>query len=308
MINLTENINNIFRQNIQLLGGLDKAVHYFREQQYDKALGLVANSIDRVKNVIEAIISDREYFNLVDTGSMLVMLNGILDAKKNKDYILLTDLLELQLINFLIGVQEMIISKEEILFNEDNYRENIRLLLENGEGFPEQLTEPIDTEKLLGSGYRIEFTSCGQMTLAAENDGYQFYFHTNSRVQEEAFLLARHWYKEDKKRYIVYGFGLGYHVKELLAAAEDAEIEVYEADRHVIQLACAFTEMNELLQNNRLRLIYDPELKLLKERITDLKPEEVFQVHYPSYNNIRSREGKEILNEVLPWTKVIEEY
>ena len=308
MISLTESIKNIFRQDIQLLGDLDKAVHYFREQQYDKALGLVANSIDQVKNVIEAIISDREYFNLVDTESMLVMLNGILEAKKNKDFILLADLLELQLINFLIGVQELIISKEEILFNEENYKENISLLLEHGEGFPMQFTEPIDTEKLLESGYRIEFTSCGQMTLAAENDGYRFYFHTNSRIQEEAFLLAKHWYREDKLRYIIYGFGLGYHVKELLAAAKAAEVEVYEADRNVIQLACAFTEMKELLLSKRLRLIYDPELKLLKDRISALKSEEVFQVHYPSYINVRSREGKEVLHGALPWTKAIEEY
>lgn len=307
-MNVTDSIRNIFEQDIQLLGELDKAVHYFREQQYDVALCLVANSIDRVKSVIEAIISDGEYFNLVDTESMLVMLNGILNAKKNKDFILLADLLELQLVNFLVGVQELIISKEEILFNEDNYRENIRLLQERQEGFPEQLTEQIDTEKLLESGYRIEFTSCGQMTLAAENEGFQFYFHTNSRIQEEAFLLARHWYQADKRRYILYGFGMGYHVKALQAAADQADIEVYEADRNVLQLACAFADIKELLQNERIKLIYDPELKLLKERISRLKPEEVFLVHYPSYINIRSGEGKEILHGALPWIKAIEEY
>jgi hypothetical protein len=290
------------------LGALDKAVHYFREQRYDKALSLVANSVGQVKLVIEAIISDREYFNLVDTESMLVMLTGILDAKKNRDFILLADLLELQLVNFLIGVQELIISKEEILFDEDHYKENISLLLERGTGFLERLPEPIDTEKLLESGYRVEFTSCGEMTLAAENGGSKFYFHTNSRIREEAFLLASHWHQEDKTRYILYGFGLGYHVKELQAAAEEAEIEVYEADGNVLQLACAFTDVKELLLNKSIKLIYDPEFALLKERIADLKPEEVFLVHYPSYRNIRSSEGKATLDEAFSWIKAIEEY
>jgi hypothetical protein len=293
---------------MKLIGDMDKAVHYFRIQQYDKALGIVADSIDQVKLTIEAIISDREYFNLVATDSMLEMLSGILEAKKNGDFILLADLLELQLVNFLIGVQELIISKEEILFNEENYRENVKLLSEQGTGIPEEFMETIDPSGLLESGYRIEFTSCGRMTLAAENEGSKFYYHTNCKVLEEAFLLAGHWYRENVKKYIIYGLGLGYHLKELQDLAGDALIEVYEADRNVIQLACAFADMKELLHNQKLKLIYDPDFTLLGERIGALGPEEAFYIHYPSYKNTRDSKGKEILNKVHPWLKTAEEY
>lgn len=303
---MTENIRSIFEHNMMLLGDMDKSVYYFREQQYDKALSFVANSIDQIKFIIEAIITDREYFNLVDTESMIEMLTGILEAKKNKDFVLLADLLELQLINFLIGVQELIISKEEITFNEENYKENIKLLFELGVGLPEQTKEPINPVKLLESGYRVEFTSGGQMTLAAENDGAKFYFHTNSRIQSEAFLLARHWYQRDVKKYILYGFGMGYHIKELQAMTIEAEIEIYEADRNVLQLACAFTDVKELLLNRQIKLIFDPTLELLKQRVASLEPEEVFLVHYPSYKNIRSSEAKEILEVALPWSKTID--
>jgi hypothetical protein len=286
---------------------MDKAVYYFREQQYATALNIVANSIDQIKFVIEAIITDRDYFNLVDTESMLVMLTGILEAKKKKDFILLADYLELQLISFIIGVQELIISKEEIIFNEDNYKENIQLLLENGVGFPEELKQPINTTKLLEDGYRVEFTSSGRMTLAAENEGAKFYFHTNNRIKAEAFLLARHWYEKDVKRYVIYGFGMGYHIDELQAIATEAEIEIYEADHHVMQLACAFTQIKELLINKRIKLIYDPTFGKLKKKIASLGDEEVFLVHYPSFKNVRSLEGKEILETSLPWSKTIEE-
>lgn len=303
---MTENIRNIFDQNIRLLGEMDKSVLYFREQQYDKALGLIADSIDQIKFIIEAIISDRDYFNLVDTESMLEMLTGILEAKKNRDFILLADLLDLQLINFLISVQELIISKEEITFNEDNYKENIALLLESGTGFPEQMKEPINTSKLLESGYRIEFTSCGEMTLAAENEGAKFYFHTNNKIRTEAFLLARHWYQEGKTRYIIYGLGMGYHIKELLSLTK-SEVEIYEADLNVIQLACAFTDMKDFLLNNQVKMIYDPKLELLKERIKELDKQETFLVHYPSYKNVKDNEAKEILYRAFPWSKAIEE-
>jgi hypothetical protein len=302
---LTENVRSIFQTNIHLLGEIDKSVYYFREQQYGKALSFVVNSIDQINMALESIIKNREYFNLVDTKSMLKMLTGILAAQKNKDYILLADLLELQLVNFLIGVQELIISKEEIIFDEDSYKESIALLLEREAGFPEEVKEPIDTALLLANGYRVEFTSCGLMTLAAENEGTEFYFHTNSKVLSEAFLLARRWYREEIKRYIIFGFGMGYYIKELHRLAPEAELVIYETDCNVVQLACAFTDVRELLQSNRIKLIFDPELNLFLDRIAELSTEETFHINYPSYMNIRSKEGKKLLETKLSWSEVI---
>jgi Uncharacterized protein conserved in bacteria len=302
---LTESINTIFDHNIKLLGDIDRAIYYFREQQYDKALTIVANSIDEIKFVIETIISNQEYFNLVATESLLEMLTGILNAKKNKDFILLADLLQLQLINFLVGVQELIISKEEMVFDEKNYKENIDLLVSQGIGFQEEFKATINTSELLEKGYRVEFTSCGQMTLAAMNEGAMFYFHTNNMIRSEAFTLAKHWYRKDKNKYIIFGLGMGYHVSELLEMADDIEIEVYETDENVLKLACAFADIKQLLRNPRLKLVYDPELSRLKQRISDVKEEE-FVIHYPSYKNIRSSENKQLIHAQLSWIETIE--
>jgi hypothetical protein len=302
---LTQNIQSIFEHNIKLLGDMDKAVYYFREQQYDIALGLIANSIDEIKLSMEAIIMEREYFHLVKMESMLEMLNGILAAKKNKDFILLADLLELQLINFLIGVQELIMRKEEILFDEEKYQENIKALIENSVDLSEDLLKPINTAKLLESGYSIEFTYCGHMTLAAENEGMRFYFHTNSKTQTEAFLLARHWYREDKRRYLIYGFGMGYHIAELSVLAPHADIIIYEADINVIQLACAFTNVRKLLAGGKIKLVYDPEFILLKNKLTMRREDEQFCIHYPSFMNIHNQAGKEVIENELPWINLI---
>lgn len=303
---MTENIRNIFEHNIKLIGDIDKSVFYFRQQECDKALSYMVYSMDDIKFVIEEVISDQEYFHLVDKESMLEMLTGMIEAKKNQDFVLLADLLELQLINFLIGIQELIISKEEILFDEENYKDNIRLLLEKGEGFTDEIREPINTVRLLESGYRVEFTSCGRMTLAAENQGSKFYFHSNSRVQAEAFHLARNWYQKDVKRYILYGFGMGYHIRELLEAAPDAELEVYEADRNVIQLACAFADVKDILLNRRMKLVFDPNLVRLTMRLSARMKEEAYIVHYPSCKNYRDDSKKAVLKTALPWTRKIE--
>ena len=303
---MKESIGDIFKHNITLLAKMDKAVYYFREQECDKALELIANSIDEVRVSIESIISDQEYFNVVKTESMLEMLTGILEAKRNGDYVLLADLLELQLINFLIGVQELIISKEEIEFNEENYNHNTELLQEHSEGFDAMLREPINTVKLLTSGYRVEFTSCGLMTLVAENQGERFYFHTNTKIQTEAFLLARHWYQNERTHYNIYGFGMGYHLQELLDLQPQAEITVYESDAHVIQLACAFTDLDKVFSSKRVKVIYDPEFERIKELLATLEEADQLLVHYPSYKNIRTNTGRELLAPSLPWLMTIE--
>ena len=160
---------------------------------------------------------------------------------------------------------------------------------------------------LLKSGYRIEFTSCGHMTLATENEGNHFYFHTNNRVRAEAFSLARSWHRNEAKNYIIYGFGMGYHLDELLSISEDIVIDVYEADLHVIQLACAFANVKTLLESRRLQITYDPNFTGLKERISLMQPDERFYIHYPSYKNIRNEEGRRLLNKVFPWSKVLED-
>ena len=303
---MIQSIRDIFELNTRLLGEMDKAVCYFREQQCDKALEHIANSIDEVRLSIEGIISNREYFNVVNTESMLEMLTGILAAKKNKDYILLADLLELQLINFLIGVQELIISKEEIEFDERNYLDNINHLLAHSEGLEARLKEPINTTQLLESGYRIEFTSCGLMTLAAESDGLEYYFHTNNKIQTEAFQLARHWYQEDKSEYIIYGYGLGYHIRELLAMAPEAKVTIYEGDTNVLQLACAFTDMKQVFSSPRVKLVFDPELISLQKQLSKMEDTQVLRVHYPSYKNIRKAERRELLTSEFPWLEAIE--
>lgn len=303
---MTENIRNIFDQNIRLLKSLDQAIYQFRTGRYDRAVGIVADSVGQMKVALESIIKDREYFNLVSTDTVLEMLTGILNAQKKRDYILLADLLELQLVSFLCGVQELIISKEEIEFDEAKYQENIQLLRERETGFSIQELDTINPGQLLKEGYRVEFTSTGRMTLAAENNDSEFYFHTNSRVYYEASQLAGYWCKEGITGYVIYGFGLGYHVEELMEIAPDAVIEVYESDLNVVKLACAFHNVKDLLCSDRLKLIYDPEFMLLAERMQQLSKEESFVIHYPSYQNIRTKAGREMVESLIMRSKTVE--
>jgi hypothetical protein len=296
----------IFRKNTELIGIIDKMTFYLREQQFDKAFVYIAETIDYITYLVEAIVTDREYFENVSTQALLEMVNHIIEAKKNKDYVLLADLYEMKLINFLNSIQSFIMKEEVFTYNEESYKDNIIHLAKSNPSLFDSLMEELNPESLLARGYRVELTSCGLMTLAAENRGDSFYFHTNNRVIFESFLLANHWFKEGIQCYIIYGFGFGYHIAELRKLAKSAKIEIYESDSNILQLACAFTDMSSLLDDPDIRIIYDPEYYNLKERLHNLNERDAFEIHYPSYKNVKNRKIIEMLESYLPWSKMLE--
>lgn len=302
----SDNSKLIFQKNTELLGLLDKVIHYVREQNYDKALAIVADTIDKITFIVEAIIEDRQYFKLVSTESLLEMVTGIINAKKNKDYILLADLYEMKLLDFLNSIQAIIINQEELIYNEEKYEKTIRLLSRENPNLYNSLMEAMNPDDLLAMGYRVEFSSCGLMTLGAENKGDSFYFHTNNRIINEAFLLANSWFKEDVNNYVIYGFGFGYHITELTKLARTAKIEIFESDCNVLQLACAFTDMEQILNNPNVTIIYDPEFNRLQVRLMSLTKEDAFEIHYPSYKNIKNEKAKNMLEAYLPWARMLE--
>lgn len=299
-------IKTIFQKNTELIGLADKVIHFFREQQYDKALTLVAETIDDITYIVETIMKNQEYFSIVSAEALLEMITGIITAKKNKDFVLLADLYEMQLLNFLSAIQKFIINKEGFDYHEGVYKENIILWTTRNPYLGDLLKTELDPAALMSKGYRVEITSCGLMTLGAEKDGEKYYLHTNNRVTYEAFLQANHWYKETTENYIIYGFGFGYHIAELRKLAKLSKIEVYESDINILQLACIFTDLKPLLTDVNITIHYDPDYQLINERLRYINSKDEFKIHYPSLNNVKDRNAKEMLEKYVPWSKILE--
>lgn len=323
---MRENIRTIFEQNTELIRRTEIALQYYREQQYDKALGLTAQAIDQLRAISEAIFSDREYFAAVSDASVAEMLNGLLQTKKKKDYVLLADLFEMQLLTFLYGIQELILNKEDYMEYDDNayakrtglMKEKLAESIRSGEPDTDQakrrmmnvdalLTAPIDPEKLLDEGYRVEFTSSGRMTVAVrDREGRDLYLHSNGNVSKEAFLLAKHWTEKPADTYIIYGLGMGYHIEELLHLSPDSKIEIYETDMNILKLSCAFSKIETLLQDVEVQLIYDPDGTLIRKRLKERRRNEAVYVHYPSLRNVKDETLRDALSGYISWVKLIE--
>lgn len=304
---MNDKIKSVFNSNIELLDHIDKAIYCFHIQNFDTALREVKNIINQFSTCIESVFSNFAYFGneFVNEETIMRTLESLLEAQENKDYVLLADLFEVQLSPLLINLQETIISKEEFEFDTDSYNANIQAIIQKdskmGPGLA-SLPNPFD---LLSRGYIAEYTPYGPITLAIEQSGKKYYVHSNNNILTEALMLAHCWYSEDKSKYIVYGLGLGYHIRKLLEEDSSITVEVYESDINIIQLACAFTDIKRIILNDNLKLYYDPDFHKLSERIRIMDKETEFVIHYPSLRNVANKEMKEKLeNYFLQYSSV----
>ncbi|MCR5828742.1 MAG: hypothetical protein K6F93_00115 [Lachnospiraceae bacterium] len=168
---------------------------------YDRALEMISLTGDGISGLCKAVIGDRDYFSDFPTEAIEDMLGKLLDAKKSRDYTLLADLYEMQLVPFICSVQELIVKREDLLvFDAETYAKNIKTMRakldvsmlrydsdvkdlakpgtkafavheDERERFRVNrnalLEEAMAPEQLLSLGYTVEFTSSGMMTLKA---------------------------------------------------------------------------------------------------------------------------------------------
>ncbi len=295
---MSTDIKNIFENNKKLLLVMDKVVHYFRTQNYDKALRSTTYVIDTMNSYLESLIVHADYFNqeqiMIDPQGFMNMLSGILDAQQQRDYVLLADLYEIQLLPFFNGLQEYIIGHEEFDFSFEHYQSSLEQIKRHHSSLDVMAKKTSFPEN---GDIAAEFTSSGFVTLAADEQGKKYYLHSNRTPSSEAFHLASSWYKEGKETYIVYGLGLAYHIQELAELDEGIKIEVYEGKADIIHMACAYSDLRYILQNPAVTLIYDPDYSMLMKRIANLSREEEFVIHYPSLRLVTDRTARERLED-----------
>ncbi|QHQ60702.1 DUF115 domain-containing protein [Anaerocolumna sedimenticola] len=293
-------VKNVYDQNIQLLNNINKLIYHFHSQNYDYALRLTSDIINLFTQHLKVLKEYQSYFNqeilIYDMQSTMEIFEGILNAQENKDYILLADLYELQIIPLLTKLQEILISKEGFSLLEGNYQAMLEIIEKNYSNITTELKK-MPEPSTYDNRYQIEFTSVGLMTLAIiDENSNKYYFHSNNNPSSEAMTLAHSWYKEDKTEYVIYGLGLGYHIFELFNLDRSITIEIYESDLRIIQLMCAYSNIAGVFKFNNIKLVYDPEFKQLIDKLSNLTEDSEFVIHYPSLRSIQNTVIREKLD------------
>lgn len=200
-----------------VLGQVVRICYYVKKQQYYRSSRIEVNLWTMLNKLAEDLTIYLDMINgeepVLDMAGLLMVFQEIQEAREREDYVLLSDLYQLQLMPMLISVQERLVSALGIQVDESLLRKNIiccrekypqlmysllpesviREGVEKNAFTDEAVGEVVAlVEKCFQRGYSVEPTSCGMMTMAVEH-GKKFYVHSNGQIVEEALLQAEEW-------------------------------------------------------------------------------------------------------------------
>lgn len=299
---LKMNILDLLKLNRKILYTLNEVVDSTRVQNFDIAprrLNEASFDITRFVeniNLLFEIISVEEY-----QGRIIECLTGIVEAQTNNDFILVADLVELQLIPCLLELQSVMVGFDEIYCFDIYWDANLEVM--RGCKKYIELAELLENnkQKWLSNGdtkFQLEPTSYGEFTLKInDNNGTSYYLHSNTSAYLEACKLANRHYDVCENIYTVYGFGLGYLPISFNEVAPESQINVYEPNLDIIMYACMSNDLTALLSNEKVSLVYDPEYRELSKQFDG--DYGVFVMHYPSLRLIKEDGIREKFNQLF---------
>lgn len=270
------------------------AINVLHCQNYYSGMQCLQNIRMELEQYLGGIMRESEFLE-DDTQSLLVQsLQAIMQAQENEDYVLLADVIEIQLLADLNIIQNKM--RESLSAFEDEseiWNKNNKLITKD--------TRLIDTVKriseeckcksgLLEREIWTEQTNSGAKTLAAKDEKGVVYFHSNIDPYYEAWQFANWYYRPEKKEYVIYGLGLGYHIEALMNLDESIHVRVFEQDINVLYYFLRSRIQNKILTNPHIEITYDPELKKFADALNE---NAVVVMHHPSLRHIKQKNVRE---------------
>lgn len=295
----------MYNRNVQLQRIIYIIINACQVQNYDRVLRYFTIFTKNFMEILESVLADLAYYNqeieLVNVEGVTASLQSILAAQESKDYILLADLLELQMIPFLQSLQEAIRTYDGVGTEDEIWNRNMVALEKGNPELWNQLrAHHTSYEKGQQNGtwagvHHLEFTNCGAFTMAGQDEKGMYYYHSNSNPHKEAIAFADYYYYVGQDAYVFWGLGLGYHIHAFFAKDDGVNITVFENDIDVIYHACMVMDFSVFLERGNLQIVYDPTFQKVIRQLDESTKS--FIIHSPSLRHIsdaRIREQMEM--------------
>lgn len=137
---------------------------------------------------------------------------------------------------------------------------------------------------------KIKEDKNGQLTLEITNNNKSFYLHSKYDVYKDAKRFASKFEKKSKDINILYGFGLGYHIKEILKVLKpNQKLFVLDLRKDIFELAKEKIDIKDILDDKRVELVIEDDYRILAKKISkyNISDNGVFFSYEPSINAIR---------------------
>ena len=219
-----------------------------------------------------------------DAEYVLSVLTEIENAQVSGDTILMGDLYELQMLPILCDVQAVISNMGIELAKEQWFEQNMEVLQKRDEELWKLLMEFRKNEENYAEDESniqcmVEPTGVGAFTMALQMGNRRWYLHSNKDPVAEAKAFAKRMYSVEKEKYLLFGWGMGYHVRELWKLYTDMDLVVVEPNLSVLYYSLSngdwtdilshvkiITEYEKMpLKEGRELILYRPELATIQE-------------------------------------------
>lgn len=292
---------NIYQNSTRIQYLVHRIVASCRVQNYDVVVRTFTAMTELLMPLLDAVFSDITYYNqemdVVNPEGVSASLQDILMAQENRDYVLLGDLLELQLVPFLQSLQEVIRAYDGVGVDPVIWESNMKVLKEkDGVLWKQLMAYHEEYEKKNSEGtweglHHLESTNSGAFTMAGMDAQGMYYYHSNVNPEKEAVDFANYYYDICSDRYVIWGLGLGYHVRELYRLDTGISMQVFESDMDVIYHCLMAVDLSGVMTNGRLELVYDPDFTKIISALENIT--ENFVIHYPSLRHITNEKIRE---------------
>lgn len=299
-LKITENYNSLFLNNIDFIASSIELINLCCVQNYDEVNKIASDLYIDFLKITELLLENENFFNgervIVDSQFISIMLSNIEQCCDDKNYVLLSDLFQLQVIPLIKDIQIIIREYIDIYSTFGYFKRNINLLKSSNTA----LATIIDQHVFDANNYVLEYSDVGYLTLRINKDS-SYYFCGVQNPQADAIAFANRYYEPSIKHYIVYGFGMGYHLLELWKlCGNESQIDVYDSDISILKVAFQYVNLNEILKFNSVNIYYDSNYEKLSKAIENLNVDEGrFLMHFPSVQNIRQLTIKKWMEDLF---------
>lgn len=275
----------------EMIHFVTEVVYYYRKQNFAKGHTLGMSVI----NIGEQYFSDAAEAGFNDSIEMLFPIwKELLDATEAGDEIYLADIYEQRLIPVLLDIQHCIIDSiggEPVVY----WNENMMLLEEADRDLFDKLRVAKENEK---REYILEWTSTGDMTLTVETKLYgKVKLSSYVNPWQEALLYSDDVYERSGDKCIIFGTGMGYHIKQILSLSFYREIIVLENDLEQLRICMMYADMQNVLKDKRVKIILCDEAGDYSKwlQADDIKGSITYKIWYPSIKTIEDDALRELL-------------
>jgi hypothetical protein len=167
-----------------------------------------------------------------------------------------------------------------------NYDSNITALRQR---FPEIVQ---NIKSIADKKFEMVATKNNQITIRLQDDEDKyFYLHSVYNPEREAEQFAKFHFEDCYEDYVLYGFGLGYHVREALKhLKENQSLYVFELNAQIFQAALQYCDIRDILLDTRFHLFVSQSERVLAASMAPLIRENIkFVTYHPAVKAIPSQ-------------------